>query len=489
MIIALLLVSLSAIPLFWLSSRIRWYNGVSLMASGGALLIGMLLTGQVLERGSVAQGTILGLYVDSLSVLVLDLILVISFGVAIYAIGYLEAEQKAGHMDARRIRMFYSLMYSFISTMFLSLVTGNIGVLWIAIEGTTLASAFLVGFMNNERALEASWKYIVICSVGIAMALMGIILLHLSASGLTDVAGNELYWPWMMTYAPYLNWEILKLAFVFIVVGFGTKAGLSPMHTWLPDAHSQAPSPVSALFSAVLLNSSMYGIIRCLAIFNKAVGSNFANDIMIGLGLLSVFTAAVFILVQKDYKRLLAYSSIEHMGIIAIGIGFFTPAGVYIALLHMINHSLTKALLFLSAGNVLLAYRTREIASVSGLLKRLPITGPLFLTGLFAITGFPPFSIFFSEFGLLGTIFQSDRPLVGWIVATLISVIFIGCAVTVFRMFWGPDPDEQQNHREPNMPGAGVLVALSLLILITSLRMPGPVLILIEQARNIIMGV
>ncbi len=489
MIIALLLVSLSAIPLFWVFSSVRWFNVISLLASGGSLLVGVLLTGQVLEKGFVEQGTILGLYVDSLSVLVLDLILLVSFLVAIYTIGYLEAEQRAGHMDARRIRVFYSLMYSFISTMFLSLVTGNIGVLWVAIEATTLASAFLVGFMNNELALEASWKYIVICSVGIAMALMGIILLHLSASGLTESVGNELYWPWMMRYAPYLNWEILKLAFVFIVVGFGTKAGLAPMHTWLPDAHSQAPSPVSALFSAVLLNSSMYGIIRCLAIFNKAVGSNFANDIMIGLGLLSVLTAAVLILVQKDYKRLLAYSSIEHMGIIAIGVGFFTPAGVLVALLHMVNHSLTKALLFLSAGNVLLAYGTREIASVTGLLKRLPVTGPLFLIGIFAITGFPPFSIFFSEFGLLSVVFRSDRPFVGWVLAALFSVVFIGFALTAFRLFWGPNPDAEQCAREPNPWGAGILVILSGLILVTGLRMPGPFMTLIEQARNIIMGV
>lgn len=489
MIIALLLISLSAIPLFWLSSNVRWYNAVSLLASGGALVMGALLTGKVLEDGFVAQGTLFGLYVDSLSILVLDLIVIVSFLVAVYAIGYLEAERKAGHMDARRIKMFYSLMYSFISTMFLSLVTGNIGVLWVAIEGTTLASAFLVGFMNNGLALEASWKYIVICSVGIAMALMGIILLHLSAGGLTESAGNELYWPWMMQYAPYLNWEILKLAFVFIVVGFGTKAGLAPMHTWLPDAHSQAPSPVSALFSAVLLNSSMYGIIRCLAIFNKAVGSEFANDIMIGLGLLSVFAASVFILVQKDYKRILAYSSIEHMGIIAIGIGFFTPAAVYVALIHMVNHSLTKALLFLSAGNVLLAYDSRETTAVSGLLKRLPVTGPMFLTGIFAITGFPPFSIFFSEFGLLSLVFGSNRSWVGWILAMLLSVVFIGFALTLFRMFWGADPAPEEASREPNPGGAIVLAVLTGLILVTSLRMPGPALTLIEQARNIIMGV
>ncbi len=489
MIIALLLLSLSAIPLFWVSSAVRWSSAVSLFISGWSLIIGFFLTAQVLEKGFVEQGTILGLYVDSLSALVLDLILLISFFVAVYAIGYLEAEQKAGHMDAKRIRIFYSLMYSFISTMFLSLVTGNIGVLWVAIEGTTLASAFLVGFMNNEKALEASWKYIVICSVGIAMALMGIILLHLSASGLNVATGNELYWPWMMQYAPYLNREILKLAFVFIIVGFGTKAGLAPMHTWLPDAHSQAPSPVSALFSAVLLNSSMYGIIRCLSIFNKAVGSDFANDIMIGLGLLSILIAAVFIMVQKDYKRILAYSSIEHMGLIAIGIGFFTPGSVLVALLHMMNHSLTKALLFLSAGNVFLVYKTREISSVTGLLKRLPISGPLFLTGIFAITGFPPFSIFFSEFGLLTLVFSSDRSYVGWLLAALISIIFIGFALTMLRMFWGPNPDAEQCTEEPNILGAGVLVILTGLILMTGLRMPGPVMTLIQQARNIIMGV
>lgn len=489
MIIALLLFSISAIPMFWLLPGVRQHNAVSIVISAGSLILGGLITHRVLTDGPFSQGTFLGLYVDSLSALVLDLILLISFLVAVYSVGYLDTEKRHGHLDDGRIRFFYILMYCFISTMILSLVTGNIGVLWVAIEATTLASAFLVGFMNNRNALEASWKYIVICSVGIAMALMGIILLHLSSVSLNGVVRNELYWPWMMTYAPYMNCEILKLAFVFIIVGFGTKAGLAPMHTWLPDAHSQAPAPISALLSGVLLNSAMYGIIRCLAIVNKAVGGSFANDILLGFGLLSVLTAAIVIMTQKDYKRLLAYSSIEHMGLIAIGIGIYSPVSVLVGLLHMMNHSLTKAMLFLCSGTVFTTYDTREIASVKGLLKRLPITGPLFLTGIFAITGFPPFSIFFSEFGLLGAVFRSDRPWAGWILAGLIAMVFAGFAMATFKMFFGEPPETGEDNVEPNPVGSWVLMFLLVLILITSLRMPGPVLTLIQQARNIIMGV
>ena len=265
-------------------------------------------------------------YVDSLSIIVLDIVLVIGFIVSIYSVGYLRMEIKDGKMGASRLGLYYILVYAFLFTMILALTVNNMGVMWIAIEATTLASVFLVGFQNDKHSLEAAWKYVMICSVGIAIALLGIILLHLSSINVLK-SGDLLEWTALYANAAALKQPIARLAFLFILVGFGTKAGLAPMHTWLPDAHSQAPSPISALLSGVLLNSAMYGIVRVVAIVNRNLGSSeYTGRLLIASGLLSILTAAVFLLTQKDYKRLLAYSSVEHMGIIAIAIGAFYTA-------------------------------------------------------------------------------------------------------------------------------------------------------------------
>ena len=285
-------------------------------------------------------------------------------------------------------------MHSFLFTMVLALSVKNMGIMWIAIEATTLASAFLVGFYNHKHALEAAWKYVIICSVGIAIALLGIIFLHLSS---IDVLKSQQFLDWTALYdnAKSLKSSIARFAFIFILIGFGTKAGLAPMHTWLPDAHSQAPSPISALLSGVLLNSAMYAIFRTTAIVNRNLGGSvYTGRLLMAVGILSMLTAAIFILTQKDYKRLLAYSSIEHMGIIAVSLGIFTPLSVFGALLHMINHSLTKSMLFLSSGNILQKYNTKQIRKIKGVLKLLPVSGTAFLLGLFAIAGTPALQCF-----------------------------------------------------------------------------------------------
>ena len=492
--IMLWIAPVAAIVLFALLRWDKALHAVSIAVSTALVVGGCFVTGQVMAAGSYGYAFLDGLfYVDQVSIIVLDIVLIIGLLTAVYAIGYLEAEKARGEINSKRIRIYYLLMYSFILTMILALTVRNMGVMWIAIEATTLASVFLVGFGNGKQALEAAWKYVIICSVGIAIALLGIIFLYVSSSG---VLGEEkgLDWSALFSGAQSLSSPILKFSFIFILIGFGTKAGLAPMHTWLPDAHSQAPSPISALLSGVLLNGAMYGIIRAVAIVNRNLGSNgFTGGLMIAAGLLSILTAALFIMTQKDYKRLLAYSSIEHMGIISLSVGLFTPTSLFAAFFHMINHSLTKSMLFLSSGGVLQKFGTREIGKVSGVLKALPVTGTVFLLGLFAIGGMPPFSIFASEFNMLASVFTGSRPSVGWLVlgialALLLAVVFAGIVYALFNMFFSRKEDNAVQPGETKIPGVCALVLMLAVVIYMGVAMPEGLKNLISGAVGIING-
>lgn len=485
----LLAVPVLAVLLFSLvKSRPMQYT-VSVTASALMLIAAAWITRQVLLFGTVTYPAAGGfIYIDALSALVVDIVAVIGLMTSIYSIGYLEEEYKHGKVDAGRFRLYYILMYTFIFTMMLALTVRNIGIMWIAIEATTLASTFLVGFHNGKDAVEAAWKYIIICSVGIAIALLGIIFLQLSS---IDVLKSSQYLDWTALYshASVLNSSALRLAFIFILIGFGTKAGLAPMHTWLPDAHSQAPSPISALLSGVLLNCAMYGIIRTVAIVNRSFGNSaFTGRILIGAGVLSILAATLFILTQKDYKRLLAYSSIEHMGIIAIAFGIFTPLSIFGGLLHMVNHSFTKSMLFLSSGNVLQKYQTKEISHIRGMLKVLPVTGTVFLLGLFAIAGTPPFSVFASEFVIITSIFEKHNFFVGMLVILLLAIIFTGIALTMFKMFYGKNTAPAVEPGELNIPGVVAVAALLVIITVTGLFIPNEMKTLLNMAEKIIIG-
>jgi len=460
----------------------------SLAVSCILAIAAVFVTRGVMLYGKVAGGIF---YIDSLSVIFLDIVVVIGLITSVYSIGYMEEELNHGKIDLGRLRLYYILMHSFVLTMVLALTVRNMGIMWIAIEATTLASAFLVGFYNDKNAIEAAWKYIIICSVGIAIALLGIIFLHLSSVGIVN--GSQLLdWTALYDGAKALKSPVLRLAFIFILIGFGTKAGLAPMHTWLPDAHSQAPSPISALLSGVLLNSAMYGIIRAVAIVNRNLGSSaFTGKLLMAMGILSILTSAIFILTQKDYKRLLAYSSIEHMGIIAFAIGVFTPLSVFGALLHTINHSFTKSMLFLSSGSVLQKYGTKEISKIKGVLKMLPVTGTVFLLGLFAIAGTPPFSIFSSELSITAATFEAGSFLYGMVFVILLALVFAGIALSLFRMFYGSEDCTAGDLKpgETNIPGTVAIAALFVIIALTGIFIPDALKELIMKAQNIIMGV
>jgi hydrogenase-4 component F len=416
----------------------------------GALEIGALgaVVWQVHARGELRQG--LYLRADGLSSFFLMGIAFISGLVLVYASGYLR------HMGEGRFsspRWFYALVFLFLFTMISVCLSANLGFLWIMMEGTTLASALLVGFYNTEGALEAGWKYLVVCTVGIAFALFGTIVLYLAAvkAGMSPAAALD--WVSLMDAAPRIGLDphLVKLAFVFVIVGYGTKVGFVPMHSWLPDAHAEAPTPISALLSAVLLNCAMYAVMRYDAIVSRAVGPAFSHTLLLIFGVTSMVVAGLLILVQQNLKRLMAYSSIEHMGIIAIGLGLGGPLGLFGALLHAFNHSVAKSLLFFGAGNVRHHVHTLRIDGIRGISRSMPQTSAALLVGGLAIVGLPPFSLFISEFAILSEAFAQARYLVVILFLVVLSVVFGGFAFHFFRMLCGePDRDAENSRLIPS---------------------------------------
>lgn len=321
--------------------------------------------------------------------------------------------------------------------MLLAVATDNLGVMWIAIEGTTLATVFLVNLHNTRTSLEAAYKYLIVSSVGIALAFVGTALMYYAGATQGEIAVE---WSVLRGAAASLNPQVVRLAFVFILIGYGTKAGLAPMHTWLPDAHSEAPAPISALMSGVLLNVGVYALMRFKVVTDAAVGVEFASRLMLGIGLLSLAVAAIFLLTQRNYKRMLAYSSVEHIGIICLGLGFGGYWGTLGALLHLVNHALAKSLLFILSGNILLKYHTTEIRDVRGLLHAALWTGALFLAGTLALIGLPPFAPFISEF----IIFRAGLESNAWVAGAgivLLVVVFAGMLASVNRMLYGALPE------------------------------------------------
>ena len=326
---------------------------------------------------------------------------------------------------------FSTLLCSFLATMVLALVADNLGVMWVALEATTITTAFLVGYGGGKRSLEAAWKYVVLGSVGVAIALLGIVLLYAA----TSAAGHPtLSWVELRTMGSVLDPDLTRLGVALAALGFATKAGLAPMHSWLPDAHSQAPSPVSALMSGVLLAVAFAGILRVKAISDAVLGESMMRGLLIAAGLLSLLVAALLLLTQRDYKRMLAYSSIEHMGIIAIGGAIGGPLAIGAVLLHILGHGLAKATLFVVAGRMLAFTGTSRIDDVSGLLGRAPKLAVPFLMGSAALLGFPPFGLFFSELAIIVAGWQAGLTWVVTAMVALLLLVFAGLGRHILAM-------------------------------------------------------
>jgi hydrogenase-4 component F len=338
--------------------------------------------------------------------------------------------------QARRFRIFANL---FTLMMLFAVVSNNVGFMWIAIEATTITSAMLIPLHVTKASVEASWKYILIGSVGIALAFGGTVLGYFDFVNLAGHREAALNWTVLMASAPRLHPQVIQLAFVFILIGYGTKAGLAPMHTWLPDAHSEAPAPLSAMMSGVLLAVALYAVVRWKFVVNAAVGTGFTDDLFTALGLLSLAIGAFSLVVQRNYKRMLAYSSIEHTGLICVGLAL-GPLGMFAAMLHLLNHALAKSTIFFLAGRVLHRYRTTEISGVSGLLTAMPWTGGLFAAGVLAVVGLPPFGLFISEFALFRAGFAAGRPWLMGLVLALLMVAFVSMIGHLNRMLYGAPP-------------------------------------------------
>lgn len=379
---------------------------------------------------------------DSISAWILLCVSIVYFLSSIYAIGYMRMLH-----EGKRLYYFYILFAAFALVMLMAPLMNDIAVYWITIELTTLVSTFLISFIEAPESVEAAWKYIVIVSAGISLALLGIVFFYW---GGTFVLGStyHLTWPVLLKIAPQINPTLLTLAFLLVLVGFGTKVGLAPMHTWLPDAHSEGPAPVSAMLSGALLNVAMLGIVRFIAILNQTSIALMVNTAMVLLGVFSLIVAALFIIKQKDIKRLMAYSSVEHMGVLALGFGFGGPIGFAGALYHMLNHSLNKSLMFFGAGNAMHVYNTKEMSEIRCVLKKMPVIGGIWLAGAVAITGSPPFALFLSEITVLRAGMNTLNVWAVFVMAVLLIVIFCGFLGHFWKMYFTEATDALPEHAE-----------------------------------------
>lgn len=489
--------------------------GLIMLAVGNAAFCrGLLpLTGlahaalSLLTAARVAHGekpTALGglLAPDPLGALFLALASLLFLAASIYALGYLREEESIEErtciQDGRPFtnapeRRFTACLCFFLAAMSLVTTTPHLGALWVGIEATTLSSAPLIYFHRHQRSLEATWKYLIICSVGIALALLGNILLSVAFYAPAGIGGSEIpagdmnQTGWFIRHAHAAAQPWLKAAFIFLLVGYGTKMGLAPLHNWLPDAHSQAPSLVSALLSGALLNCALLGILRGHQIMLAADLGGFSGGLLVFFGLLSLITAAIFIVGQGHYKRLLAYSSVEHMGILALGAGLGGLAAQG-ALLHAVCHSLTKCMLFLLAGNILARYHTFSSYDVRGLRWTMPVTGALWTAGFLAVAGSPPFGIFVSEFLILKGMLAGGSHGVAAVYLTALAVIFVGMSVAVLRMVQGNRPADVPRNRPEGLLSVQPPLVLGLVVLTLGIWVPDWLWRFLQRGATLIGG-
>jgi hydrogenase-4 component F len=436
----------------------------SLLAGSGALTFG---PGELLRA-------------DSLSAV----LMVCVAAVATLALFFSPSLEDERQYDATQLRRYHIFVNLFIFAMLLAVSANNVGIMWIAVEATTIFSAMVIPLALTKGSVEASWKYILISSVGITLAFGGTVLAYFDFVALSGRTENALNWPVLLSAAPGLHPEVMRLAFVFLLIGFGTKAGIAPMHTWLPDAHSEAPSPLSAMMSGVLLAVALYAITRWKVVVDAALGPSFSNQLLLLLGVFSLLVASFSLVIQRNYKRMLAYSSIEHTGLICIGLGL-GPLGVFAAFLHRVCHTAAKSMLFVLSGEVLHRYHSTEIERVSGILKVMPWTGGLFMVGILAIVGLPPFGLFISEFALIRAGFVNGRPALMGAVLVLLGVGFVALLRHSNRMLYGTPPqgitvgDVSKWRTAPLFLSVGVLVALGLML-------PAPIEALLNQIVKVV---
>lgn len=442
-----------------------------------------ILSWRVVNEGPVSSNLF---YIDGLSAFILITLSFVTTTAAIFSAGYMKSVHVNLEMAQGRSQKWYYIQFNlFVFSLLLVPFIKNLGLVWIALEFTTLASVFLVGYYNSINVVEAAWKYLIISSVGAVLGLWGTTLLFYAAAH-GSVPYHGLDWNTLRIFAAGFNPKIMKLVWLLTLIGYGTKAGLAPMHTWLPDAHGEAPNPISALLSGAKTTVSFYVIMRFYLLAVITLGA-IAQHFILVFGLLSVIIAGAFILRQRNYKRLLAYSTVEHIGIVGVGIGFGTPLAIYGALMHIFNHAITKSLLFYTAGNITLRYNTKEISKVSGLIKAMPFTGSVFLAGILAVTGVPPFSIFTSKLVILTAGFSS-YPVIASILLIMIAIIFFGFLRSGSSMVFGQPTVPQNRHLKISWWSTSAIVLSFIVILVTGVFTPYPFQQLLNSAAAIFSG-
>jgi hydrogenase-4 component F len=427
-------------------------------------------------RGIEIAGLYHWLLLDAMGKVVLGFLAVLFFICALYAPAYLRLRAD------RPNRIFCANLFVALAMMTLVALSHHLGLMWVAMEATTLATAPLLYFNHSTRSLEATWKYLLICSVGIALALFG--SFFLAYSSLKAGLQSTLLFDQLIHDAPRLSAPWLHAAFVLLFIGYGTKMGLAPMHTWKPDAYGEAAGMVGTLLAGGLTSCAFLAVLRIYHICRAGSEAAFAREVLIFMGLLSMALGAVFMVRQRDFKRMLAYSSVEHMGILVLGIGI-GGAAVYGALLHLINNGLTKGVLFLSAGNIHRAYGSKRTDDVRGAIRRVPLSGALFLAGFLAITGSPPFGPFVSEFTIVNAAVGSGQFLAGGLFLVLLGVVFIGMGATVLSVVQGVPPENADgNAFRDSLGTGGPIVALVALVLLLGLYIPAPIESLLRDAAK-----
>ena len=412
------------------------------------LLAAAALTARTIALGPMTEIRELFL-VDAFNVFLVALTALVGFTTSLFSRVYMRVEQERGKLSSAQLRLYHSMYQMFMFTMLLALLTNNVGILWVAMEAATLATVLLVSLYRTPASIEAAWKYFILCGVGIAQALFGTILVYLAAEKVLGAGGSSLLWTHLHAVRSQLEPNVLSIAFVFLLVGYGTKVGLVPLHNWLPDAHAEGPTPISAVLSGLLLNVALYAVVRNKILVDGALASHLAGNLMMGFGLLSVVVAALLLSRQKDVKRLFAYSSIEHMGIVTFAFGMGGPVATFAGLLHMTAHSLTKSAIFFAVGHAAQKTGTQLIEHIRGLINTSPAVGWGLMIGALAILGVPPFGVFASEFLILTTAMR-DHPWATPILLAALGVAFASIFGKVQSMVFG----ESTARRLPHPPAA-----------------------------------
>lgn len=426
-----------------------------------------LLTAQVIEGGDLMFWRE-QFFIDPFNVFLVTLTAFVGLTTSLFSRPYMRIERDHGRVSSRQLKLYHSMYQLFMATMLIALTTNNLGLMWVAMEAATLSTVLLVTLYRTPASLEAGWKYFILCGVGIAQALFGTILLYFAAEKVLGSEGvSALLWTELNGVKGQLEPSVLSLAFVFLLVGYGTKVGLAPLHNWLPDAHAEGPTPISAVLSGLLLNVAIYAVVRCKILVEGSLGSALPSNMLMGFGLLSVVLAAFFLWRQKDIKRLFAYSSIEHMGIITFAFGMGGPVANFAALLHMTVHSLTKSAIFFAVGHAVQKSGSQQMDDIRGLVTTNPTIGWGLMLGTLAILGMPPFGVFASEFLILTTAMQ-QQPWATPILLLALAVAFAAIFGRVQPMVFG----ETTGKRLPHPPALLPVFVHLLLVLLLGLYIP-----------------